>query len=268
MASPHLLIIEARFYDDLADELLKGATQALERANASHERVSVPGCLEIPAALAMAIAATGRAAPATTASSFSAVSSAARPSTSTSSPPNRLAPIMDLAVAHRLAVGNGILTVENDDQAWVRARVGDLNKGGAAAEAALAMIALRQKFAGVAMRSHPKPANQRGAARLAAVQALYQMELAGATLPEVLAEFESYRLGKEIDGNQYRDADAAFFREIVAGVVRDQRQLDPAIHGALVAGLAAAAHRRDACGRSCAPAPTSWRTGRTCRRGW
>src|SRR3954454_18917389 len=58
MASPHLLIIEARFYDDLADELLKGATDALERAHASHERVSVPGCLEIPAALAMALGAT------------------------------------------------------------------------------------------------------------------------------------------------------------------------------------------------------------------
>jgi transcription antitermination protein NusB len=83
---------------------------------------------------------------------------------------------------------------------------------------------------------HPKPANQRGAARLAAVQALYQMDLAGATLPEILAEFESYRLGKELDGNQYRNADAAFFREIVAGVVRDQLALDPAIHAALSAG--------------------------------
>jgi N utilization substance protein B len=81
-----------------------------------------------------------------------------------------------------------------------------------------------------------RPANQRGAARLAAVQALYQMELAGATLPEVLAEFESFRLGKELDGEQYRDADAAFFREIVSGVVRDQRSLDPAIHEALTSG--------------------------------
>jgi N utilization substance protein B len=80
---------------------------------------------------------------------------------------------------------------------------------------------------------HPKPANQRGAARLAAVQALYQMELSGATLPEVLAEFESFRLGKEVDGTQYRNADAAFFREIVGGVVRDQLTLDPAIHTAL-----------------------------------
>ena len=81
-----------------------------------------------------------------------------------------------------------------------------------------------------------RPANQRGAARLAAVQALYQMDLAGATLPEVLAEFASFRLGKEIDGTQYRDADGAYFRDIVGGVVSDQKSLDPAIHNSLVAG--------------------------------
>ncbi len=81
-----------------------------------------------------------------------------------------------------------------------------------------------------------RPANQRGAARLAAVQALYQMDLGGATLPDVIAEFEVHRLGKEIDGDQYRDADAAFFREIITGVVRDQRELDPAIDAALMAG--------------------------------
>jgi N utilization substance protein B len=81
-----------------------------------------------------------------------------------------------------------------------------------------------------------RPANQRGAARLAAVQALYQMDLGGVTLPDVIAEFEAHRLGKEIDGDQYRDADAAFFREIVSGVVRDQRDLDPKIDAALVKG--------------------------------
>jgi N utilization substance protein B len=81
-----------------------------------------------------------------------------------------------------------------------------------------------------------RPANQRGAARLAAVQALYQLDIGGATLAEVLAEFESFRLGREIDGEQYRDADAAFFKEIVAGVVRDQRQLDPIVHGSLAPG--------------------------------
>ena len=81
-------------------------------------------------------------------------------------------------------------------------------------------------------RNAPK-ANRRGAARLAAVQALYQMDLSGASLPDIVAEFEAHRLGKEMDGEQYRDADAAFFREIVGGVVAGQRDLDPAIDAAL-----------------------------------
>ncbi|SHG48505.1 NusB antitermination factor [Kaistia soli DSM 19436] len=80
-----------------------------------------------------------------------------------------------------------------------------------------------------------RPANQRGVARLAAVQALYQMDVGGAPLTEVVAEFENFRLGKEVDGDQYRDADAAFFRDIMAGVVREQRNLDPAIHTSLSA---------------------------------
>jgi N utilization substance protein B len=78
-----------------------------------------------------------------------------------------------------------------------------------------------------------RQANRRGAARLAAVQALYQMDLGGVTLDDVIAEFETFRFGQEIDGQTYRDADRAFFREIVKGVVRDQRALDPAIAAAL-----------------------------------
>lgn len=89
---------------------------------------------------------------------------------------------------------------------------------------------------GPPLRRASRPANQRGAARLAAVQALYQLDIAGAMLADVLAEFESYRLGAELDGEQYREADAAYFREIVAGVVRDQRELDPVVHGALSSG--------------------------------
>lgn len=81
-----------------------------------------------------------------------------------------------------------------------------------------------------------RPANRRGAARLAAVQALYQMELTGGDVNDIIAEFESFRLGGEIDGEQYREADALFFRQIVSGVVRDQRQIDPAIDAALTAG--------------------------------
>jgi N utilization substance protein B len=78
-----------------------------------------------------------------------------------------------------------------------------------------------------------KPANQRGAARLAAVQALYQMDIGGTGVLEIVAEFETHRLGQEIDGDTYLKADASWFRSIVAGVVRDQRLLDPMIGAAL-----------------------------------
>lgn len=79
-----------------------------------------------------------------------------------------------------------------------------------------------------------KTANQRGAARLAAVQALYQMDVGGTGVLEVVAEYETHRLGQELDGEQYLKADASWFRSIVAGVVRDQTRLDPMIRGALM----------------------------------
>lgn len=78
-----------------------------------------------------------------------------------------------------------------------------------------------------------KPANQRGAARLAAVQALYQMDIGGTGVLEIVAEYETHRLGQELDGDTYLKADASWFRSIVAGVVREQRQLDPMIGAAL-----------------------------------
>jgi N utilization substance protein B len=87
-----------------------------------------------------------------------------------------------------------------------------------------------------APRSGARPANQRGAARLAAVQALYQMEIGGGDILAVVSEFESFRLGKEIDGIEYRQADAGWFRDIVGGVVAEQRHIDPLVHTALVEG--------------------------------
>ncbi len=78
-----------------------------------------------------------------------------------------------------------------------------------------------------------RKANRRGAARLAAVQALYQMDLAGAGLNEILAQFETHVLGREVEGEQYLPAEAAFFRDIVSGVVREQVKLDPLIDDAL-----------------------------------
>jgi N utilization substance protein B len=79
----------------------------------------------------------------------------------------------------------------------------------------------------------PRKANKRGAARLAAVQALYQMDVAGTGLNDILAEFESHWLGREVEGEQYLPAEAAFFRDVVAGVLREQRILDPQIDAAL-----------------------------------
>lgn len=143
---PHLLIIEARFYDDLADELLKGATAALERVGATWERITVPGAFEIPAALAMAVQAVeaGRA----TYDGYVILGCVIRGETGHYDivAGESARGLMDLSWRRGIALGNGILTVENDDQAWARARVGEMNKGGGAAEAALAMVALRQRF--------------------------------------------------------------------------------------------------------------------------
>jgi N utilization substance protein B len=81
-----------------------------------------------------------------------------------------------------------------------------------------------------------KKANRRGAARLAAVQALYQMDIAGAGINDIFAEFESHWLGNEVEGDTYLPAEAAFFRDVVSGVVRNQKKLDPLIDEALSKG--------------------------------
>jgi N utilization substance protein B len=78
-----------------------------------------------------------------------------------------------------------------------------------------------------------RKANRRGAARLAAVQALYQMDIAGTGLNEILAEFESHWIGREVEGEQYLPAEAAFFRDLVRGVLDEQRAIDPMIDDAL-----------------------------------
>ena len=95
----HFLIIDARFYADLADELVRGATAELERRGATYERISVPGVLEIPAALAMALKAQRTEARATTVTCCSAASSAARPRITTSSPNESARAVMDLAAS-------------------------------------------------------------------------------------------------------------------------------------------------------------------------
>lgn len=141
-----LLIIEARFYDDLADALAEGAVKEIEAAGATYERIAVPGVLEIPAALSMAMTAMEN--QGVLYDGFVLLGVVIRGETThydiVANESNRV--IMDLIVDADLAVGNGILTVENDEQAWARAKVGDKNKGGAAARAALDMIALRERL--------------------------------------------------------------------------------------------------------------------------
>ena len=141
--SLHMLIVEARFYDNISDELLRGATRVLDDAGARYDRVTVPGALEIPAAIAISIdAARRRRAPY---DGIIALGCVIRGETYhfeiVSSESARA--MMDLAVKERLAIGNGILTVENEAQAHARARVEEGDKGGAAARAALTMVALK-----------------------------------------------------------------------------------------------------------------------------
>ena len=98
-----------------------------------------------------------------------------------------------------------------------------------------------QPYALIDMAREPTPedvrkANRRGAARLAAVQALYQMDIAGTGVNDILAQFESHWIGREVEGEQYLPAEAAFFRDVVGGVLREQRTLDPLIDEILSQG--------------------------------
>ena len=143
-----ILIVEARFYADISDALLAGATAALKAANVEYETITVPGALEIPGAIAMANASGHAAGPAF--DGYVALGCVIRGETTHyETVANESARgLMDLTVEHRLAIGNGILTVENEDQAFARTRADRVeDKGGNAAKAALAMIALRQRFA-------------------------------------------------------------------------------------------------------------------------
>ena len=148
MSNPHLLIVEARFYDDMSDALLDGATHALKEAGATYDVVTVPGALEIPAAIAMAL--DGADNGGTEYDGFIALGMVIRGETYhfdiVSNESSRA--LMDLAVSESLAIGNGIMTVENEEQAWARVRRSDKDKGGFAARAALTMIELKAKLGG------------------------------------------------------------------------------------------------------------------------
>ncbi len=138
-----VLVVEARFYEDLADELLAGARGAIAAAGAQATVVTVPGALEIPAAIAILCDAAERAGRPYEA--VVALGCVIRGETGhydiVAGESSRA--LMDLSVKRGLPLGNGILTVENEAQALARARVAEMNKGGGAAEAALAVLALK-----------------------------------------------------------------------------------------------------------------------------
>lgn len=146
--TPHIMIVEARFYEDLADELAKGAIQALEAAGATFHRVSVPGCLEIPAAILYALRSMDYFTARKRFDGYVGLGCVIRGETSHYDIVcNESARgLQDLALRYALAVGNGILTVENREQAWARAAVDRKNKGGFAARACLEMIELKRHF--------------------------------------------------------------------------------------------------------------------------
>ncbi len=144
--SAAVLIVEARFYEHISDRLYEGATAALQAAGAQFERISVPGALEIPAAILFAAKAGEGAGKSF--DGFIALGCVIRGETyhfeivSNESARG----LVNLGLQHGLCIGNGILTVENEDQALVRASRDGQDKGGDAARACLAMIDLRSRL--------------------------------------------------------------------------------------------------------------------------
>jgi len=147
----HILIVEARYYPHISDELLSGATAALKAAGATFDRVEVPGVFEIPAAIRMAVAATDGA---PKYDGYLVLGCVIRGETThydiVANESSRA--LQALVCEHVLALGFGVLTVENEAQAWARARVAEMNKGGEAARACLAMIQLRRRLHAAARR--------------------------------------------------------------------------------------------------------------------
>ncbi|WP_298748246.1 6,7-dimethyl-8-ribityllumazine synthase [uncultured Brevundimonas sp.] len=147
MSEPwRVLIVEARFYDDLADALLEGAKDALRARGVDVDVVSVPGALEVPTAIALAEEA-GRFPTAPRYDGYVALGCVIRGETHHFEivSDQSAAGLMELGL-RGVAIGNGILTTEDEDQAWARARPGEGDKGGGAARACLDLIALRKRL--------------------------------------------------------------------------------------------------------------------------
>ena len=136
----HILIVEARFYEHLNDMLLAGARAAIEAAGHAHETVTVPGALEAPGAIGLAVE-TGRY------DAYVALGVVIRGETYHFEivSDQSAAGIMSLGLKG-LCIGNGVLTVEDEDQAWARARLSEGDKGGGAARACLDLITLKKRL--------------------------------------------------------------------------------------------------------------------------
>src|ERR1700743_1308058 len=147
ISGANVLIVEARFYDDIQDALLEGALAELKAADVSHDIITVPGALEIPAAIAIALdAAEQNGKPYDAAIALGCVVRGDTIHFEIVSMESSRA-LMDLPVARKFPLGNGIITVNTDAQAWARARASELNKGGDAARAALAMLRIKRRLA-------------------------------------------------------------------------------------------------------------------------
>ena len=146
--TPNILVIEARFYEDIADALYKGAAPVLEAGGVTHERIAVPGVFEIPAVIRMAVRSMDFFAGRRRFDGYVALGCVIRGETThydyvCSESARKL---QDLACEHTLALGYGIITCENDEQAWARADPQRKDKGGAAARACLAMLEVKRQF--------------------------------------------------------------------------------------------------------------------------
>jgi 6,7-dimethyl-8-ribityllumazine synthase len=141
-----ILIVEARFYEQISDALLRGAMKVLDEAGAEVERITVPGALEIPGAIAMATAARKKASFDGVVALGCVIQGETYHFEIVSNESAR--GLMDLTIHQQLAIGNGILTVDTQAQATARASDDNRNKGAAAARAALSMVALKQSLAG------------------------------------------------------------------------------------------------------------------------
>lgn len=142
-----VVIVEARFYDEIQDALLGGAIAELEGAGVSYDVLSVPGSLEIPAAISIALdAAKKNGRPYDGAIALGCVIRGETFHFEIVSMESARG-LTDIAVSRSLPLGNGIITVDTEDQAWARARADDLDKGGDAARAALAMIRIKRRLA-------------------------------------------------------------------------------------------------------------------------